>query len=315
MKHRHKTPSQFTVPRQFIQSSSSGFTLVELIVSLVISGILLSLVLSILVANRKLFAEDIARNEVAQNLRAAIDIIGTDVKQAGERITEPNFPVIEIKNGNLLTVRLNSELPVLRNCQAIAQGTSTAPAISTNCGNTNLDLQEWQNYRCSLDGVAGCQGNANEKARAFIHDGSGNITAFDYSSEDLTNLSINRLNQGDAWEKDYPVNSTIYLLRENQYRLVNNNLEMIVDGKTNKPLKIVNGIASFGAEASLKDSLGTTGNFGFNGSGFTWWQLESININLQAIDPSPQKTDAYSGVAAEKLNVTAQFFPRNSLSR
>jgi type IV pilus assembly protein PilW len=302
---------KFILWKLFIQNSSKGLTLIELIVSLLIGAILLSLTLSLLVSNRKLYVEDIARTEVNQNLRATLDIIGTDLKQAGERITEENFPVLEIKNSSDLTIRLNLALPILRTCENINSGSSTN-SIPIVCANTIADLQEWQAYRCSLDGVAGCQGNNQERVRAFIHDGNGNGEYFTYSSENTTNLSINRFNDGSLWLNNYSNNSTLYVLEEHRYQLVNNILKLTIDG--NKNLNVVNGIQSFEVKASLPSLTIETGTFPYthtDGNVYRWWKLQSVKVNIQAKDPSP---GAYQ-ISQTKLNITGQFFPRNSLSR
>jgi prepilin-type N-terminal cleavage/methylation domain-containing protein len=297
----------------FIQNSSKGLTLIELIVSLLIGGILLSLTFSLLISNRKLYVEDIARTEVNQNLRAAIDIIGTDLKQAGERIAEENFPVIEVKNSSDIKIRLNLPLPILRICQNINAGSSTANNIPISCNHpTQEDLQEWQTYRCSLDKVAGCQGNTQERVKAFIHDGNGNGEYFTYVSEDLANLSLNRLNDGTPWQNNYLKNSTIYILEERRYQLVNKKMMLVVDG--NKSLNVVSGIDSFDVKVSIPTISVETGNFPYTHTDknvYRWWRLESVKVNIKAQDPSP---GAYK-LSQKQLNVSGEFFPRNSLSR
>ncbi|PSB05166.1 PilW family protein [Merismopedia glauca] len=304
--------SKFILWKLFIQNSSKGLTLIELIVSLIIGGILLSLTLSLLVSNRKLYVEDLARTEVNQNLRATLDIIGTDLKQAGERISEENFPVIEVNNSSDLTIRLNLSLPILRTCQNVSAGTTTANNIPVTCSNTNDDVQQWQTYRCSLDGETGCQGNTQERVRAFIHDGNGNGEYFTYASEDTTNLSINRLNDGTPWQRNYSANSTVYILEEHRYQLVDHKMKLIIDGS--KTLNIVNSIDSFDVKVSLPTISVETGTFPYthtDGNTYRWWRLQSVKVNIKAINPSP----GAAKVSQDKLNIAGQFFPRNSLSR
>jgi prepilin-type N-terminal cleavage/methylation domain-containing protein len=305
---------RFIQSKRFIPNSSKGLTLIELIVTLVIGGILLSLTLSLLVSNRKLYVEDLARTEVNQNLRAAMDIIGTDLKQAGERITEENFPVIEVKNSSELIIRLNLGLPILRTCQNISAGSNTTNISATCEANTKEDLEEWQTHRCSLDKEAGCQNNSQERVKAFIHDGNGEGEYFTYISEDTTNSSINKLNDGKSWKNSYSEGSTIYILEERRYQLIDKKIQVIVDGNSDRPLKIINGVEDFVIKVSMQNPTIETGVFPFkdnDGNTYRWWRLQSIKVNIKSFDPSPGATN----LDPDKLKVSGQFFPRNSLSR
>lgn len=54
----------------------------------------------LIVDQRKLFVEDQNRSQINQNLRAAIDLVGTDVKQTGERLVgNTQFPVVRVVDG------------------------------------------------------------------------------------------------------------------------------------------------------------------------------------------------------------------------
>jgi prepilin-type N-terminal cleavage/methylation domain-containing protein len=224
------------------ENSNKGMTLLEMIVAMTVSLIVLSLVMSILSSNRKLYAEDQKVADVSQNIKIATNIIGIDVKKAGEGITEDNFPVIDIKqdanNNSELILRLkvpdktNPELelplqpvcvpididptknddgtssgsgktdpdgnPTFSNDQNISIARNPAPTGVAQCGFTDGDSdgihdnwKKWRDYRCQQDKVTGCQGNSNEKVRAFIHDGKGNGQFFVYDSEDCVDNSNN----------------------------------------------------------------------------------------------------------------------------
>lgn len=99
--------------KRLLQSSvakNKGMTLIEMIVAMTVTLIILSLVMSILSSNRKLYAEDREINDTSQNLRIATDLVGIDAKKAGEGISDENFPVVSIKkdtnNNSELTLRL-----------------------------------------------------------------------------------------------------------------------------------------------------------------------------------------------------------------
>lgn len=60
-----------------------GFTLVEILVALGIAGLLLGIVLSTTLGHRRLYVLDQNRTAANQNLRAALDILVADLRQAG----------------------------------------------------------------------------------------------------------------------------------------------------------------------------------------------------------------------------------------
>ena len=160
---------QFIQLKRLTHDSNKGFTLLELLIAAVVSLIVLGLALKLIVDQRKLFVEDQARTQVNQNSRAAIDLVGTDIKQTGERLIGTPLPVVQVINGAssspdqlVLQRRVISEvLPV---CQTISGSQSTI-IVSTNPGNTACpfsdadtatnplpdNLQQWQKNRCSKD--------------------------------------------------------------------------------------------------------------------------------------------------------------------
>lgn len=171
--------------KQFIRDSNEGFTLVELLVTLVIASIVLGLSLSLIVQQRKLFVEDKARTQVNQNLRVIADIVGTDIKQAGERLVgNTQLPVVRVIDGGgpvgaplpdqLILQRkvIDQILPV---CQTITAGTTQSTIDVSVKGGTgdctfsdgNLatwspdNLEEWQDARCSKDNNTVCNRTAN----------------------------------------------------------------------------------------------------------------------------------------------------------
>lgn len=183
----------FTQQKPYIRGSSKGFTLTELLVALIVASFVLSLALRLIVDQRQLVVQDQARTGINQNLRAAIDLVGTDIKQAGERLTGgTSFPVIQVKNGNgtvgdpnrfdrlvLQRKLLDQSLPV---CQSISSGSVTSSTstivVSTDTGTGNPpltscpfsngdtdplpdNLQQLRDARCSKDGISGCNRSVN----------------------------------------------------------------------------------------------------------------------------------------------------------
>ncbi|MGF1604356.1 MAG: PilW family protein [Thermosynechococcaceae cyanobacterium] len=175
-----------------IQGEDDGFTLIELIVSAVISLIILAVSLGLINDQRREFLGNQNRSQANQNLRAAMDIIGTDIKLAGERLeTVNNLPVIKVINGNgidgdrnehdrlILQRKVISD--TLTVCDTVSSGTSTPiivakeadlPSSDLPCGpfldadNGNAagktpdalhdNLNTFKDYRCSLGATANC---------------------------------------------------------------------------------------------------------------------------------------------------------------
>ena len=85
--------------RPSTRSSASGFTLVELLVALSVVLVITAGALSLSLSSRDLYLADNARTTLNQSLRAATELLSTDLRQAGERLPD-DFPAIIIENGD-----------------------------------------------------------------------------------------------------------------------------------------------------------------------------------------------------------------------
>src|SRR5690606_12792998 len=117
---------------------NSGFTLVELMVAAGIGLGLLAATAGVVLSNRGLFNIDMVRTRLNQNLRSSLDIIGMNVREAGENLPG-SFPAVELINGNdepdELVLRRNLVDEVLKLCVVIDIGTA-APFIFAIPGTT-----------------------------------------------------------------------------------------------------------------------------------------------------------------------------------
>ena len=66
-----------------IASCNKGFTLIELLVSSSLGLLLIALVMASVLANRQLFKQDMVRTRTNENIRGALDIVGTDIRLGG----------------------------------------------------------------------------------------------------------------------------------------------------------------------------------------------------------------------------------------
>jgi prepilin-type N-terminal cleavage/methylation domain-containing protein len=85
-------------PGQRPRNATGGFTLVELLVALVISGLLTTVIFQTLLGNSRFVANQSAREEVQQNTRAALELIAGDLRAAtGGGIVEANANSVRLR--------------------------------------------------------------------------------------------------------------------------------------------------------------------------------------------------------------------------
>jgi prepilin-type N-terminal cleavage/methylation domain-containing protein len=141
-----------TISKVLIHHSTKGFTLVELIVGLAIMSIVGGLALNSLVEAGKGYSTDKRNIESSQNLSAVLEMVGNDIKQAGEQISDSRFPVVVIvpntdtesmPGSSKITIRraLAPSLTLCENIAAAASGrTSLIVADSSLDANLNCDI-------------------------------------------------------------------------------------------------------------------------------------------------------------------------------
>lgn len=92
---------KYTILKAIIQSFSKvdkttkGFTLIELIVGLSIMLIVGGLAMNALIQASISFNKDKKSIDSSQSMSVILEMIGNDIKQSGENITDANFPAIE----------------------------------------------------------------------------------------------------------------------------------------------------------------------------------------------------------------------------
>lgn len=144
----------------------------------------LSVTLGLVVEQRRLFLGDQKKTDYNQNLRAASDFIGTDIKQVGERISsDSTLPIIRLISGatandpdalvlqrNFLssTLTICSDISAIDNEIIVANAATPCNFSDGNMPPDNLtdSLGEFKEYRCNLDAskVACLRGNDDTTA-------------------------------------------------------------------------------------------------------------------------------------------------------
>ncbi|MGC8968386.1 MAG: PilW family protein [Thermus sp.] len=296
-----------------------GFTLVELLVALGIGSLLLGLLLSTTLSNRRLYALDQNRTAVNQNLRAALDLLVADVRQAGERLPV-DFPAVEVRNGNELILRRNLLDVAMAVCDrnGISGNQDNIPVADRNPNNATPDYLEacafrdannnryddridaWREYRCNSDGVPGCddnKGNPREVVRAYIYDPStGRGEWFDYDAEDSSGVKIHKGNN-ERWQNSYGPLSRLYILEERRYFLEGGVLKLQENGRAAKGL--VADVTAFNVRAKARGNWYTS----FPSANLNWRTLEAIEGTVEVRIGNVART------------MTTQAVPRNVFSQ
>ena len=311
----------------FTPSSTKGLTLIELLVALAISSIVIALVLPLLLSNQRLVKVDQSRTAVFQNLRSAMELVGTDVRIAGERLEQrggPNIMPIEIVKGEngepdeiiLRRNLLDSVLPVCDSINANSSQNSVKVARKNHphweqfCDPEDSRLAEWQEYRLK-NGVE--DENDKKSITAFIYNPiSRQGEFFGYNHDDMSKHQIHRAS--GSWKYDYdqeenendgsPMLPTLYILEERRYRLntENNILELVINGNDEEVKNIAGEIFDFRVQAvmidgSTVDEISTTSH---------WRNLKAIKVTLESQSSVQDET--------VQRTISSRFFPRNVMS-
>ena len=219
---------KYTILKVLIHNSSKshnyrqGFTLIELIVGLLIMVIVTSLAMNAFLQASTSFNKDKKNIESNQNLSAVLEIIGNDIRQSGEQINDPKFPVIKIEPADTGDMPGSSKITIRRAltspltlCETIigSAAPSTAGKLivadeaqpSTTCKVGTLataisrtkSVKEVRDYRCKLDDLNAdyslssttdfCLSSKaspdKENVLAAMSDGNGNIRTFLYTDD------------------------------------------------------------------------------------------------------------------------------------
>jgi prepilin-type N-terminal cleavage/methylation domain-containing protein len=156
---------KYTILKVLIQhlnkfkKSDKGFTLLELIFGLTIMVIVGGLAMNAFISASSDFNKDKKSIDSSQNLSAILEMIGNDIKQSGELISDPSFPTIEFATNTDIGSMSGSSKVIIRRavsdpltlCQSIAANTdpttlttlfvadTTQIAASANCNARTTD--------------------------------------------------------------------------------------------------------------------------------------------------------------------------------
>jgi type IV pilus assembly protein PilW len=285
-------------------------------VAMTVTLIVLGTVFSLAFSSQDVFETDKQRTQLNQNLRSGIDLLGIDVRQAGERLPG-DAPAIEILDGvdgapDTLILRRNMLDEVLSVCKEIDAGSSAdsvftarkdasghyppgcAPADDLDSDGWPDNLQAWRDYREAHGGVV----------QAYIHNPAKHVGEFFlYDAEDISTFHIHKYND-DAWQYDYdlPDNSRVYILEQRRFFVEDGVLKCVINEDTDNALNLVSHIADFQcgavqADGSLRPSMSAAE---------AWSTLEAVEVSLVAESKWEERSMSRA--------LTTRFFPRNAMS-
>jgi hypothetical protein len=265
-------------------------------------------------SSRKIYEADQARTDVNQNLRSALDLIGMDLRQPGERLPD-DFPVLAVVDGagglpDVLVIRRNLLEAVLPLCQQVNAGSSTddvrvvdlGPSPPQGCdpvpdddGNGWPDnIDEWREFRTVHGGAVS----------GYLYDPIDHLGEFFvYDDESTTHEYLDRGGSG-GWQNTYLVNQMcrVYMIEERAYRLDQDVLGYVVNGDVDNPVNLVARVTDFQLRAIFADGTETT----TLGPADAWDELRAIEVVISGESEVRGRT--------MRRTLSARFFPRNILS-
>lgn len=291
-----------------------GFSLVELLVAMVVASIVLAGALTITLSSREIYEADQGRTDVNQNLRIALDLVGVDLRQAGERLPA-DFPALEIIDGadgspDTLVVRRNLLSTVLPVCEQIDAGSTSDEVRVVDTGSTppqgcdpvpddNGDgwpdnIEAWRTYRDAQGGsiLAYVYNPVSRLGEFFLYDGEG-----------ATDDHFNR-GDGGAWQNTYLVSEMcrVYLIEERTFGLDQDLLQYVPADDPTNPINLVDHMIDLQINAILADGSIQSS---FSASD-AWDDLRAIEVTVSGETRIRQQS--------VNRTLSARYFPRNVLS-
>lgn len=210
-----------------------GFTLMEALVALGITSLMMAIVVSQVLSFKQAYFTDVVRMEINSNLRAAMDIISMNIRQAGENL-QASFPAVVVENGSdgaadVLKLRRALVPEVLTLCAPVAVGALSLPVSSASLSNTrcipgNIDetYEVFEQWRAANDGTMRIYlYDRSRDIGEFVNYTGGSISDGQYA---LTITGLTNIFPGLA--------TSIYIVEEYSFELntADNVLDVYIDG-------------------------------------------------------------------------------------
>ncbi len=296
-----------------------GFTLVEVLVSIFVLGVVLALITPLLVSARNMVDADQLRTATNQGVRAASDIIGTDIRMAGERFPLSSslpLPPIEIIPGGAnpddINLRRNLWEATFPICEDVATANTTVRVVQPDTWAQSATYPEclqpvngagWPVNLADVRNLANTIGQAGV-LRGYIFDPPNNRGEFfDLRVEDNADATHRITKVSGNFQFPYALvnRPRIYILEERHYRISASTLELLIN--EGAPLRVAAGLINLRTQYVMSDGTVTTAI----PVGMTWRDIRSVELTVTSrTTEGPNQVDR---------SLTTRYFPRNVLSR
>lgn len=307
-------------------AKNAGVTLVELLVAMGLFAVVLTIAFNAFSSSNKLVEADTGRVMAGQNVQSALDILATDVRQAGENLSlDLGVSGLEFDStGKTVTVRRGittvQRLPLCAVSGSTIQVNGPPPGATTPGAATNpcaysaptpgadpTNIADWRAYFAA-------QGNQAQTALLYrpgtstqtlkvapvivtavlppVTSGSG--TAFMYR----VSVSL-----GSSVPSDYTATngSLLVLVDQRRYKVVGSDLVLAVGGQTDAQAQVVAyGVTDLSFVSALVNPVATASSLTMTGP---WARIKSVAVTM---------TSGSAGQGSNKpRSFTATVFPRN----
>lgn len=272
-----------------------------------LSSLLLGMIVQTLLLHSDKYLEDLSRIRVTQNLRAAMDIISMNVRQAGEEM-DPIFPAVEVNSGvgtlpDTLVLRRSPDPTTLRVCDDIS---STDSRIYVSEGGSGDAECLPVNVATNLSRLSNLRTSGGGSIRIYVYDRVAKIGQFvDYTGE--ASAAGDDYLMVSGLTADYSAgSSSVYIVEELAFQLniIDDKLTMVRDGNIAVVEDVAYDIQDFQVSIELQDGTNITA---LNSSSIQTWK----DIKLIKIDLSGQ--ESWKKRVFDRT-ISGEFFPRNVLS-
>lgn len=304
-----------------------GFTLLEILVTLAVMGIIMGMLIPTIMAAREVVRSDQLQTTVNQNVRGGADLIGSDIRIAGERFpseTSLQLLPIEIVPGgdggpDEVILRRNLWGGSLSICEPNFQGSQQAVRVVRNtgwlnsptgqqhpeCGQPTND-EGWPVNLWDVRALADTLGTDGE-LRGYVFDpaaGVGEFISFEVRDNADNTGQIHRT-ETDNLSHNYQLANRpwISIMSERRYRVRDNAMELVIDGNEDDALRTSADITDLQAQFVFNDgSLSET-----MPTDKLWRDIAALEITISGI--------TRLGPEEVEQTLTSRYFPRNVLSR
>ncbi len=294
----------------------SGLTLVELLVAMAVAGLLATAAISITLSSRRIYQADERRTDLNQHLRAGIDIVGNDLRQAGTRLPG-DFPAIMIVDGgggpDTLVIRTNESDDVMPICQDITAGATIdelwiAEAVPTVSGCAQLPDDNSDGWPDNVEAWRGDRSNFGGAMDVYAFSPvskQGQFLRYDADGTDNMRLSLSpKAGAPTNWVIDCTKSDQCraYALKEHRYEIQGGRLRYRINGDPSDVVNIMDHVVDFQVQAHLTDGSVLTSLT----SSDDWSDVVSVELTITAESSFDGRTLSRS--------MSSRFFPRNVLS-